>query len=100
MSEYIEREVVKQQIVDEQTETHVSCGNAGYEIGYHKGPSIAMVVSVPAADVAPVRHGRWENIRFLTTGDGRVRVGDWSSCKSIERVRNYCPNCGARMDGE
>ena len=56
--------------------------------------------AIPAADVAPVVHGRWENIRFLTTGDGRVRVGDCSSCKSIERVRNYCPNCGARMDGE
>lgn len=60
---------------------------------------INMLESIPAANVAPVVHGRWENIRFLTTGDGRVRVGDCSSCKSIERVRNYCPNCGARMYG-
>ena len=71
----------------------------------HKGPpggARKLIQEAPAEDVVPVVHGRWENIRFLTTGDGRVRVGDCSSCKSIERVRNYCPNCncGARMDGE
>ena len=49
-------------------------------------------------EYAPVKYGRWEHIRMLTTGDGRVKVGDCSSCKSTEKVRNYCPNCGAKMD--
>ena len=52
-----------------------------------------------AADVAPVRHGRWiEDHDYLKCPDCSVMVkrdftffdiGDW----------NYCPNCGARMDG-
>ena len=56
--------------------------------------------NLPIVDAVEVVHGRWENIRFITTGDGRARIGDCSSCKSIERVRNYCPNCGAKMDGD
>ena len=44
----------------------------------------------------PVRHGRWENI----TG-GMVTLGDCSECKVRQPVigTNYCPNCGAIMDG-
>ena len=49
---------------------------------------------IPAADVAPVVHGRWK-------GEG---MGDYSCSLCTEVVSgneyNYCPNCGARMDGE
>ncbi len=55
--------------------------------------------NAPTVDAVEVVHGWWENIRFITTGDGRAKIGDCSSCKSIERVRNYCPNCGTKMDG-
>lgn len=54
---------------------------------------------IPAADVAPVRHGRWiEDHDYLKCPECGVMVkwdftffdiGDW----------NYCPNCGAKMDG-
>ena len=45
------------------------------------------------ADVAPVRHGRWERY-------GR-NLGECSNCGEIVNIRyNYCPNCGARMDLE
>lgn len=56
MPEYIEREVVQKSIADEQAVNHVSCGNAGYEVGYHNGLSIAMamVIKAPAADVVEV----------------------------------------------
>ena len=50
------------------------------------------VARMPAADVAEVRHGRWEN-------DGHTLA--CSNCHTIN-IRgiawNYCPNCGARMD--
>lgn len=53
----------------------------------------------PAADVAPVRHGHW-----IFKTDRRVVDGyDWQcdQCKSWQRyTSNFCPNCGARMDGE
>ena len=50
----------------------------------------------PAADVAPVRHGRWE------VGYFHDRV--CSCCLHPDNdfddyAHNFCPNCGARMDG-
>lgn len=59
------------------------------------------VEGIPAADVAPVRHGRWVH-------DGqRVRCGvDWWHCSNcgslasgVEIKFRYCPHCGAKMDG-
>ena len=56
--------------------------------------------SIPAADVAPVRHGRW--IPADQTGDCCYTC---SEC-GFERdaylldVGDYCPACGARMDKE
>ena len=51
--------------------------------------------NVPAADVAPVRHGRWIVTDVITC----------SECQHFTRSEfagrwNYCPNCGARMDKE
>lgn len=49
---------------------------------------------IPAADVAPVVHGRW-----LFAGDGVIMC---SSCHEKNIVvpgifRNFCSNCGAKM---
>ena len=58
------------------------CGTADY---------IYMIEDMPAADVAPVRHGRWKRY-------GK-NLGECSECGEIVSVRNnYCPNCGAKMD--
>ena len=52
------------------------------------------------ADVAPVRHGRWVEKEKYTFGI----MYDCSLCE--DRILdnghpwNYCPNCGAKMDGE
>ena len=52
---------------------------------------------IPSADVAPVRHGRWN--------DSLARITPYcSACghshRCLIRTPNYCPNCGAKMDGE
>lgn len=45
----------------------------------------------PAADVAPVRYGRWE-------WDRRIEAYRCSSCKRHNADRTaYCPNCGADL---
>lgn len=67
------------------------------------------IKSLPAADVAEVRHRKWvgeNNMRLnLPT---LLEYDDWycSECGSyyperhISRLSNYCPNCGAKMDGK
>lgn len=54
--------------------------------------------SIPAADVAPVAHGRW--LSHYRSGVA-VAEGFVSSCCDMwaERWSNYCPSCGAKMDG-
>lgn len=58
--------------------------------------------NAPSADVAPVRHGRWIK---PVPGDG----GPYCSECHVEQPwfygygyyhRDYCPNCGALMDGK
>ena len=51
-------------------------------------------------DVAPVVHGRW-----IADGDGyhwtyNCSICAWKDGYPFNERHNYCPNCGARMDGE
>lgn len=65
------------------------------------GDAIDMFEDAPAADVAPVRHGRWE----LTGADKYGRGGIWKctgrdGCGKFYPYKcDFCPNCGAKMDG-
>ena len=94
MDEYIERHKIRESY-EKLTRTYVN-----------GDPYIAdwrfdeMIESLPAADVAPARHGRWENKSGLYSCsecgrtcpyDVQADVIEYWSC-------NYCPNCGAKMD--
>lgn len=54
------------------------------------------IINAPAADVAPVVHGRWRYCGFLQ---------ECQACGEIYSVHggnsgkpwNFCPNCGAKM---
>lgn len=53
------------------------------------------IEDAPAADVAPVRHGRW-----LCVDTDTEQFFLCNRCKKKEYWEsNYCPNCGAKMDG-
>lgn len=61
------------------------------------------VQNLPAADVAPVVHGTWEYIPQTLNTLSQLRCPFcrwWSLDLSIDGAYNYCPNCGARMDGD
>lgn len=80
MAEYIEREDVREMMRMEFDDNYAD----------------EAVDRLPPADVAPVRHGRWEEIR-----DAYGKLEGWL-CKCGREVKskdNYCPNCGAKMDG-
>lgn len=56
---------------------------------------------LPAAAVAEVVHGRWIKDDFLS--DDVNNAEKCSQCGELigwfGNLPNYCPNCGARMDG-
>ena len=61
-----------------------------------------------ANGVTVQRHGRWEYHDTVCTGDGLEAVYACSECHScideeaFEQLHStdYCPSCGAKMDGE
>ena len=56
------------------------------------------IMDIPAADVAPVRHGRWKcNKPCPVCGGDRFEGLDADIWADWEPP--YCPNCGAKMDG-
>lgn len=64
--------------------------------------ALAMLIEEPAADVAPVVHGRWEYTPQTFNTLGQIRCpfcAWWSLDQSIDGIYKYCPNCGAKMDG-
>lgn len=64
-----------------------------------------MLEKLPAADVAPVVHGRWMHSRYEDCSEQFRRV-KCSQCDQEAYAMafyvvdgHYCPNCGAKMDG-
>lgn len=92
--EYIERKAAIEAIVSEPPDAHYPSWCA-YKIR-----------SIPASDVAPVRHGRWLEVREIEVREKRLFGEHYflcSNCKSRNGLMihfNYCPNCGSKMDGD
>ena len=69
------------------------------KLGIALSELVDVMATVPTADVQEVKHGTWEN----TNTPNQLRC---SNCEIIHFIAqyphgeiNYCPNCGARMDG-
>ena len=95
MAEYIERE--------KTVELLRSLGNREYR--KEKGTiqdAIKMISYqeyTPAANVAPVIHGRWLRADdFVICSQCEAEMNQKNSL-GVDNFKNYCPNCGARMDG-
>lgn len=98
MAEYIEREKLIQKVK--------RIGDENYFGRYaHIGitHAIQIMKRIPAADVAPVVHAKW-NILNECLNEGVY----CSHCKkkvykleyANQKLKSkYCPNCGAKMDG-
>lgn len=60
-----------------------------------------IVSQMPTADLAKVRHGKWE---VVFDGNAKLyeNMFECSVCKTTHighpNVGRYCPNCGAKMD--
>lgn len=89
MADFIDREAVLTEI---------------YQYTRHYWPTVSYVESIiqkqPAADVAQVVHGRWID----NGANGYKWAFVCSRCgyadgHPFDNRHNFCPNCGARMDG-
>ena len=66
---------------------------------YTKEDVLSCIDRVPAADVEPVRHGKWIKTTDPNTAYTCSRCDNWFLCDT-DIDFNYCPNCGAKMDEE
>ena len=109
MDEYIERKVainrIKEYTLDvydiDLDDAKQFGGNSLIE-NYCEGlyEATELVDDIPAADVAPVRHARWLEVREKRLFGEHYFI--CSNCKSRNGLMipfNYCPNCGRKMDG-
>ena len=85
MAEYIDKEALRDALYDADAITM---------------NGVKILNQFPAADVAPVKHGRW-----ISDGDGyhwtyNCSICAWKDGYPFNERHNFCPHCGAKMDGE
>jgi len=88
MADYIEREAAKRWLADD-----------------YAYAAADLLDKIPAADVAPVVHGRWlelDDFNFNTYYDCSACGESFCFIEGVpeENLYSYCPNCGAKMDLE
>ena len=65
----------------------------------HKVVSIEDIKKAPTIEAEPVKHGRWvKDGDFLICLECESEINIKNSL-GVENHKNYCPNCGAKMDG-
>lgn len=98
MAEYIDREALTKRLT-----RNLNACNPGTFSESCYADAIETVKHFPAADVEPVRHGRWESCfedwRQQIEGDKCSLCGFEYYGTDISRFR-YCPNCGAVVTGK
>lgn len=94
MAEYIEREAAKRAIIE--------AVDSGLAV---TSDDLAEILDdLPAAEAEAVRHGRWQKCSvgkswwYACSVCGERPGKDWLAFS--DSLSDYCPNCGARMDGE
>lgn len=119
MTDYIKREDAKDAVinivgwesiaryVDEMSKHFSTKDNEYYDALMDAEDAID---DLPSADVAPVRHGRWIETSYdeytcsvcgkNVSDEIFYAIGPEDRESASMGVANYCPNCGAKMDGD
>ena len=86
MAEYIEREAF------------MEYWNKEFRHLYPNDKYLVALANFPTADVVEVRHGEWvDKGGYFPNCSECDTWTDWSNGTA---ELNYCPNCGAKMDGK
>ena len=101
--------MANKRVIDANDALEVLCNYCGVEGCCPEGGCIEYqkISKLPTVDAVEVVHGRWLNAQ-VETGDPfgystyEIDVFICSVCGvhfDVSECRNYCPNCGAKMDG-
>ena len=98
MAEYVEKEAALREI---ERRERLMVGDKTITVDAIK----RFLLNRPAADVAPVVHGRWDDSGRYTFSGGStaIRCTNCGCALTVSEYHlnkwNYCPVCGAKMDG-
>ena len=95
MAEYIEKEYAVDAVLDVYYDTpDIDLSGEKFE---------AAILKIQAADVAPVRHGRWvldEKRYVVYCSECSEPVSYYPNIRDVREENHYCTNCGCKMDLE
>lgn len=87
MDECIKKKDIEQKIQD---------GLNNLALGHDAIEALGMIYEMPAADVAPVRHARWDENGRCSNCGGHAPF--WCMASTYYESP-WCQECGAKMDG-
>ena len=90
MAEYISKEAFKARIREQQKKCASPDEIAAFTVFSFL---LQAVDEEPAADVQPVKRGEWGKRAY-----GRLQCSYCGKCEDV--ATDFCPNCGARMEGD
>lgn len=114
MAEFIERKALREAFENADADVVEEYEDGTCDWGFGHQNILEVINSVPAADVAPVRHGRWLDVQEtdMYVPDLKLTATKTAETCSVCRARigfigaklylfdAICPSCGARMDLE
>lgn len=105
MAEYIERKKLEEAFDNADPDVYESYPDGYGDWGFGRENVRDVIRGVPTADVAPVVHGR-DVYKWHKEGHCEFKCsvcGAWAGIiegGTLDGVDfDYCPNCGAKMDG-
>ena len=101
MAEYIEREQVYEALYANAD------GEQSFDMASARVGAYERIKAIPSADVQPVVRGEWiknegrHGWHCSVCGEDDLYAFAWNCDKGENELQDrYCPNCGARMDGD
>ena len=93
MAEYIKKEAAIRALLNDSPE----------QVSYSREDAADCIRYMDAADVAPVRHGRWvldEKRYVVYCSECSEPVSYYPNIRDVREENHYCTNCGCKMDLE
>ena len=89
MAEYIKKETAIKSLLND-------CLG---QVSYSREDAADCIFWLDTADVAPVRHAKWEVV-VGSNGKEKMVCTECRKQQDLTGVFSYCPDCGAKMDLE